>query len=41
MLINVLAWLFTPPKKSRGRSGGDDRVLGWLLLALLVLWGLS
>ena len=21
MLINVLAWLFTPPKKSRGRSG--------------------
>lgn len=39
MLIKALAWLFAPQKKTRSRSGGEDRVLGWLALAaLIVVW---
>ena len=40
MLINILAWLFGPTKKSRRRSRSDNSLndlLGSLLLVVLVL----
>ena len=37
MLIKALSWLFTPPKKTRSRSGADDPLVGWAVLALLIL----
>lgn len=41
MLIKALAWLFTPPKKTRGRSGFGEQVLGWLALAALIVFALG
>ena len=38
MLINALAWLFMPVKKARGKTGGDDRLLGWLVLIVVLSW---
>lgn len=39
MLINLLAWLFTPPKTRRSSGGGNLTV--WLLVALAVIVLLS
>jgi hypothetical protein len=36
MRINVLAWLFAPPKKTRRRSGLTDQMRGWVVRALLL-----
>jgi len=37
MLIKALSWLFTPPKKTRSRSGSSDPLVGWAALALIIL----
>lgn len=38
MLINIMAWIFMPVKKARGKAGGDERLLGWLVLVLVFDW---